>query len=245
MAKFRIQHRQTTGIAATIIRVGLMLGILLVMLFLFDIVRTPALPSTPIPVPEPNFLPMSSTGRLIYEAGVWISIDASYRQPEWVAYRLDSASLGQSLAAEQWGPYQAASFLPEGWPQQEPARHGSMRSSPLHPEAWRLFSEALKRWQREYAQIYVISGPVLSLASRDTLAEYNKPVPAAYFAVLAAAGGQSLAFLIPNTDRLEALRTYAVSIDAVEKISGINFFPGMTDFTSESVNHVDLWRFKP
>jgi endonuclease G, mitochondrial len=241
MATFRKQYRQTTGVAATIIRVVLMLGILLVMLFMFDVLRRPVPAEVPVPIPAPDFLPLSSTGRVVYDHGVWISIDERYLQPEWVAYRLNREQPRVTRKDELEGHYLASGLVPDCHEQETVGRHSSMLSSPIYPEAWRQVNDQLCLWAAERDSLYVMAGPILNLYMADTISVYKKPVPLSFFLVVAEATSSSVAFIIPNTRAAVKLRDCAVSIDEVEKQTGINFFPKLNDFTPESVNHVDLW----
>lgn len=218
-----------------------MLGILLVMLFMFDILRKPVSVEKPVPVPTPDFLPWSSTGRIVYDRGVWVSIDEAYLQPEWVAYQLSRAQAKDTLREEMAGPYRASTMVPDCFGQDNVGSHGSMLSSPIYPAVWRQVNEILCQWAIERDSLYVVVGPMLSLSMADTLSAYQKPVPASFFLVVSAASSGSIAFIIPNTKEGISLRECAVSIDEVEKQTGINFFAKLSDFTPESVNHVDLW----
>jgi len=113
---------------------------------------------------------------------------------------------------------------------------------------WRELEEQVRTWARTNKKLYVVSGPVLEEKSR--IGDNEVLVPRAYYKVLLDAAQpqrKGLAFIIPNQVSYKPLFDYAVSIDVVERRTGLDFFPNLlTDALEdelESDYNLDLWPF--
>ena len=78
-------------------------------------------------------------------------------------------------------------------------------------------------------QVYVVSGGVLKPGLKKIERGINKvSIPEQYFkVVLDQANQQAIGFIMPNADCEFPVMHYAVSIDSVEAVSGIDFFPDL------------------
>ncbi len=115
---------------------------------------------------------------------------------------------------------------------------------------WRELEELTRNWAKKYKKLYVISGPVLSKPVKGYLGENKVSIPSAYFKVLLdleSANPKAIAFIIPNEISFDPLTKYAVSVNDVEKLTGLNFFANLLDEGNEeqieSRFNVDLWQF--
>ncbi len=115
---------------------------------------------------------------------------------------------------------------------------------------WRELEELARAWAKKYGKLYVISGPVLTQTPKGRIGANNVSIPAAYFKVLLdldSTTPKAIGFLIPNEISFEPLTKYAVSINEVEKVTGLDFFPKLLDDSIEeqieSRFNVDLWQF--
>ncbi len=95
----------------------------------------------------------------------------------------------------------------------------------LNRGIWKNLEELIRVWVQTAETLYVATGPVLSKII-DTIG--NKiPVPAYFYKVILdykLPKVQGIGFIIPNSNYFEGIENYAVSIDSVEKITGIDFF---------------------
>ena len=104
----------------------------------------------------------------------------------------------------------------------------------------------LEDWVRRYVhyaneRVFVVTGPVLSGA----LGLLNKPkaqddvtVPTYFFKALADLDGQekkAIAFLMKNGINDHMTISYAVSIDSVEQLTGLDLFPALDDVTENNI----------
>jgi endonuclease G len=96
---------------------------------------------------------------------------------------------------------------------------------------WKRLEELVRNWAIENNTIYVVTGPVLNNAL-TTIGANKVSVPNYFFKVILDYSEPSIkgiGFIIPNTGSSEQLQLYAVTIDSVEKFTGIDFFPSLPD----------------
>ena len=135
----------------------------------------------------------------------------------------------------------------------EEAMRYSFLLSNISPQArdfnqgiWRELEELTRTWAKENEALYVVTGPVLSQPVKGTIGENKVAVPGAYFKILLDVTEpqfKGIAFLIPNEVSYEPLYKFAVSIDEVEQLTGLNFFPNFDVETEESTFNIDFWKF--
>jgi endonuclease G len=95
---------------------------------------------------------------------------------------------------------------------------------------WKKLEEQVRNWAREYGDIYIVTGPVLSQGLK-TIGENHVAVPVYFFKVIvdkAPHEMKGIGFIMQNEASSEPLQHFAVTIDSVEKVTGINFFPSLT-----------------
>lgn len=88
--------------------------------------------------------------------------------------------------------------------------------------------QKVRYWSVKYDGIYVITGGVLQ-NSLETIGKENVSVPKYFYKVLLSNSGNKIkmiAFLVSNDKPLYDL---VVSIDSIEKMTGIDFFPKLDD----------------
>jgi endonuclease G len=108
----------------------------------------------------------------------------------------------------------------------------------------------LEDWVREEALgnsgLYVVTGPILS-SSCGSLKE-SITVPCAYYKIVFKEGSQPkmLGFVLSNVGASGSLQAFAVSVDEIEKKTGLDFFPQLENTLEQSLeSKVNLtgWRF--
>lgn len=99
---------------------------------------------------------------------------------------------------------------------------------------WRELEENVRDWAYDNDELYIISGPVLGEGHIIKQIGYNKvSVPKQFYKIildLEDPQKKSIAFLMPNEKSTLPIKNYTVSIDEIEKLTGIDFF---ADFLSE------------
>jgi endonuclease G len=96
----------------------------------------------------------------------------------------------------------------------------------------------------------VVSGPILSDGGKGKIAKKNITIPNAYYKILldfTEPELKAIAFIVPNEVSYDPLFKYAVSIDEVEKKTGIDFFSNLLSKREqeelEGQFNIDLWPF--
>jgi endonuclease G len=92
---------------------------------------------------------------------------------------------------------------------------------------WKNLEEQVRDWAKVYHQLFIAVGPVLE-NNLPTIGENKVSIPAYYYKIVVVHNDtltQAIAFLMKNEASSLALTHYAVSIDSVEYLTQINFFP--------------------
>ncbi|MFP4293193.1 MAG: DNA/RNA non-specific endonuclease [Cyclobacteriaceae bacterium] len=226
-----------------------------------------------IPRDEFNYLPTSTTNQIIRHSNFTLSYVETHEQAEWVAYELtDQEVLGREERSDDFredpkvnsGSASPKDYYRSGYDRGHLAPAGDMKfsdeamsesfymsnMSPQKPAfnrgIWRELEEQVRDWATENGSLYVVTGPIFG-KSRKKLGDNKVTVPEAYYKVLldyTEPEVKAIAFLLPNAGSKEDFMTFAVSIDSVEKVSGLDFFPALPDLQEtqlESDFAPDLW----
>ncbi len=115
---------------------------------------------------------------------------------------------------------------------------------------WKELEELTRDWARKFKKLYIVTGPILEKGGKGSIGKNEVTIPTAYYKVLLDISEpemKGIAFVIPNEVSYEPLFKYAKSIDEVEKMTGINFFPELMsnelEKAIESKYNLDLWPF--
>jgi endonuclease G len=78
--------------------------------------------------------------------------------------------------------------------------------------------------------ITVVTAGVLT-QNKGKIGSNGVSIPKFYYKIIYDPKGQGemIAFLIPNEKSTKSLQTYVVSVDSIESITGIDFFPELQD----------------
>jgi endonuclease G, mitochondrial len=113
---------------------------------------------------------------------------------------------------------------------------------------WKALEKLIREWAKEGNTLYIAAGPVLADAPFGTFGPNKVSIPTRYYkAVLDVNGERAIAFIIRNNVASGALKSFAMSVDELEKITGIDFFPQLPDELEqqvESSSDFAKWNFK-
>jgi len=93
---------------------------------------------------------------------------------------------------------------------------------------WRELEEDVRDWAKKFKHLYVVTGPVLTQKPIDYIGDNDVAVPESFYKVildLSEPELKAIAFVIPNRVSFKRLNNYATTIDEVEDLTGIDFFP--------------------
>lgn len=102
---------------------------------------------------------------------------------------------------------------------------------------WKKLEELVRNWAIENNSVYVVTGPVLTIGLQ-TIGPNKVSIPNYYYKVVldySEPNIKGIGFIIPNISSKEQLQYYAVSIDRVEEMTGIDFFPLLQDDQEELI----------
>lgn len=117
---------------------------------------------------------------------------------------------------------------------------------------WKDLEDQVREWVRTYGAAYIVSGPVLSKPADEYpfIGESKVAVPEYFYKVILVpifqddsdqdspeecADLMAIAFVIPNKGCDGDFWRYAASVDEVEQITGLDFFPLLEDGIEERV----------
>lgn len=119
----------------------------------------------------------------------------------------------------------------------------------LNAGDWKELEELTRDWAQRYDSIYVVCGPVIEHGKEyKTIGENGVTVPERYFKVLwrnTSDAAVCIGFIFENGIQNKPLSAYALSVDDVEKATGINFFskfPKHIEHKAESSVDVSQWK---
>lgn len=114
---------------------------------------------------------------------------------------------------------------------------------------WKELEEDCRRWAQEEGSIYICCGPILYRGEHRTIGrEHRVVVPDAFFKVVLCTNSQpprAIGFIYKNTAGNHPLDSYVNTVDEVERITGIDFFPALPDDVEQMVESqadIGLWR---
>ena len=96
---------------------------------------------------------------------------------------------------------------------------------------WKKLEEQVRDWAMDNDQIYVVTGPVLNKKFK-TIGTNGVSVPEYYFKIvldMRKPDIKAIAFLMKNEKSSADLTTFVVTIDSIEKLTGLDFFPEISD----------------
>lgn len=100
---------------------------------------------------------------------------------------------------------------------------------------WRELEENVRDWARKRGEVIIICGPVIE-PRPDRFGQNSVAIPSHFFKVILDVNSnviQGIGFVLPNERSDEPLDAYMMSIDAVEAITGIDFFHELLSSTAE------------
>lgn len=109
------------------------------------------------------------------------------------------------------------------------------QSHDLNAGDWNELEELCRDWARNYGDLYICCGPIFDSDNPKTIGKRDRDiriaVPDRFFKVVLMIGDnpKAIGFIFPNEGSRRTLRSYAVSVDRVERETGIDFFPSLPD----------------
>jgi endonuclease G len=223
-----------------------------------------------------DYLPSSTTGQIVKHTYYALSYSATHKQAEWVAYELTKQNLemGFTKRTDDFRPdplitstsAALADYKNSGYDRGHLCPAGDMKlnsvsmtetfylsnMSPMKPEfnrgIWEQLEEQVRTWAKENGNIFVVTGGILNYSS-GTIGDGKITVPKYFYKIILdydEPGIKAIALILPNEKDTKQLSKYAVTIDSVEALTGIDFFPALPDSLENALeSKIDLskWSF--
>lgn len=219
------------------------------------------------------FLPASTTGQVIHHQGFSLSYSEPHEQAEWVAYELKKSHFAKSTfkrpyfeidkavktGAASWRNYKNSGYdrghlCPAGDKNYDQKAHDeTFLTSNISPQdrdfnagIWNRLEQRVRKWANRYDGVFVVTGGVLK-GDLKTIGNEKVAVPEQFYKIIYDPDSQKMiAFVMPNKNSKEPLNNFVVSVDSVEVLTGIDFFPELDDELEdklEATNNYKNWSF--
>lgn len=110
---------------------------------------------------------------------------------------------------------------------------------------WSRLETKVRLWALQYDGLYVVAGGILS-DKIGTVGSNEVTIPKRFYKIVYDEKNGMIAFVIPNESSSLSLDNFAVSVDEVERQTGIDFFSGLDDVVEnqmESKVDIGKWGF--
>ncbi|AIY12160.1 DNA/RNA non-specific endonuclease [Cellulophaga baltica] len=231
--------------------------------------------TAPVVTISADFLPSSTTGEIVQHNYYTLSYSEKHEQAEWVAYQLDRSQLTyddrkrpyfiedpqvRTKSADyknyKGSGYDRGHLCPAGDRRfSEFAYNETFYTSNISPQnnefnagIWNDLEKKVRYWAKKYDGVYVVTAGVLK-NDLEAIGSEEVTVPDYFYKIVArkeAGGVKAIAFLFKNRESKGALKSHAVSIDEIERQTGIDFFekiPEAIQQTFESKVRISDWKF--
>lgn len=117
----------------------------------------------------------------------------------------------------------------------------------LNQGGWKKLEEKCRAWANKYGGIYIVAGPIFDGAINRTIGEGRIAVPDAFYKVVLCLEGtpKGIGFIYINDSSSQSMYDNVYSIDDVEQITGIDFFPALPDEIEDEVErttNMEEWK---
>ena len=178
----------------------------------------------------------SDEGEIVRHTYYTLSFNSRHKQANWVYYILGSE--GKERVAERTDRFREDKKVPSGSAKPSDYTKSGYDRGHLCPAADMTHSaEAME-------ETFLLSN--IFKDNKGKIGRTGVTVPGFFYKVVYAPGArQMIAFVLPNTQEKRQLRDYAVTVDSVERLTNIDFFPQLSDTLEnrlEAAVNYDSWR---
>ena len=207
---------------------------------------------------DDRFLPSSTTGVMVRHSYFSLSYSEKHEQAEWIAYELKKEHLAKAeferpyfvqdrkikTESAHWRNYKNSGYdrghlCPAGDRRfNYNAYHETFLTSNISPQdhdfnagIWNRLEQKVRYWAERKDELFIITGGVLK-NGLETIGDEGVSVPEEFYKIVIDKDGDSLkaiAFLIPNEGTSDSFYDFTVSIDSIEKKTGLDFLRGLED----------------
>ena len=221
-----------------------------------------------------ELLPTSTSGQIVKHTYYTLSYCEKDEQPEWVYYELTSEMVkGRQPRSDDYRPdfqistisAQLEDYRGSGFDRGHLCPAGDMKLnltsmsesfylSNMSPQdkdfnagIWNTLEDRVRKWALNTGRIYVVTAGVLT-SNKGKIGSNGVSIPKYFYKIIydPRGPGKMIAFLIPNENSEKPLQNYIVTVDSLESLTGIDFFPELPDSNEnhlESSLNLSSWSF--
>ncbi len=210
------------------------------------------------PITGFNYLPTSTTEQLVRHKYYTLSYSEAHEQPEWVAYELKSSHVREhdfkrpyfevdakvKTKSAHWRNYKKSgydrghlcpaadrSFDRNAYNETFLTSNISPQLHSFNSGVWNDLEKKVRDWLRKDKQLFVVTGPVFKKIDK-TIGSEKVPVPTHFYKIILKYNEgkpKCIAFLIEHKLANKSYKNYTVTVDELEGLLGIDFFPALDD----------------
>lgn len=207
----------------------------------------------------PAFTTTPAKSQIIEHIGYIVSYNSSTKNPNWVGYELTAEETAGVVGREAdftcdhlvkgaqaidydyknsgWDRGHMAPAADMKWSKQAMEEsfyltNVSPQNQKLNRGVWKKLEELTRNRAELYGSVIVISGPIFNGTGQKSIGENRVKIPDAFFKVLLTDYNEkyrAIGFICKNEAEKKRLKEYAMSIDDVEEITGLDFFTQLPD----------------
>jgi endonuclease G len=223
-----------------------------------------------------NFLPKSKNKQIIHHQFYSLSYKEEYENAEWVAYSLVPKQISKAQRERPYfirdpkvktKSAHYKNYYPNGYEKGHLLPAADMRFSldafddtfytsnvsPMdhyfNAGIWNDLEKQVRYWTKRYGKLYIITGGVLK-PDLERIGREDVAVPDEFYKIILdyknAKNIKIIAFLIPHKNLKPGLKKYVVTVDSIEKLTGIDFFSALPDSLEnelEANKYTNKWKF--
>ena len=222
-------------------------------------------------------LPKSApSDQIVHHSNYTLNYSEKHEQAEWVAYTLSSSDVYGSVGRTndfradpkvKTGSASLSDYKGSGYDRGHLAPAGDMKStytamsesfymsnmSPQKPGfnrgIWKKLEGNVRNWASDNGEIYVVTGPILS-GRYPSIGSNQVSIPNYYYKVILDYKEpeiKGIGFVLPHQKSSSSIQSFAVTIDEVERKTGIDFFHTLPDDVEEQIESnltINKWSFR-
>lgn len=107
----------------------------------------------------------------------------------------------------------------------------------LNSGVWNKIEQDCRKWAKKYRDVYIVCGPIFLNKEHETIGANKVVVPEAFFKVILCLQGKpkAIGFVVRNNGGTKKRDSFINTVDDVERITGIDFFPALPDDIEDEV----------
>ena len=231
-------------------------------------IRTAPASNNDIANAEFDFLPKSTSNQIVEHEFYTLSYNETFEQADWVAYFLDGRKSQNRFerpffeqdplvktGSADWKNYKKSGYdkghlCPAGDMKfSETAFNDTFFTSNISPQRhdfnegiWNRLEQKTRYCAIKHKGIYIVTAGVLD-RNLDAIGHEDVAVPKCFYKILFRKSDQKMiGFLVPHKDSDRPLYDFVVSVNQIEQMTGLDFFPKLDDSIEEKMEANSDWK---